>query len=180
MRNMVPIANFERKYMIYPSGQIWNLETEDWQTQTQNPNGYMKVSLHLNGKAQLLVHQLVALHFIPNPYKYVQVNHLDGDKTNNAVGNLQWVSSSENIQHSLETGLRKGFLSRTEKAALVSRVLKGELIKTLALEIGRGQESLSGMLRRYADDNGLAEQWVAEMRRRRKDVAIRNLESINS
>ncbi len=180
MQSMVPVARFERKYMICPSGQIWNLEKEEWQAQTQNPNGYMKVTLNLNGKSQFLVHQLVALHFLPNPYKHSQVNHIDGNKKKNNVENLEWVSNSENIQHSLEIGLRKGFLAKSEKSKLLDRVLKGELIRTLAEEIGRGEESLSSMLRRHADDLGLTEQWRQEMKRRRRDVAIRNLASINS
>ena len=180
MNGMVPVARLERKYMICPTGRIWNLEKQAWQTQSMNPNGYMKVQLNLNGTHQFLIHQLIALHFLPNPYKHPQVNHLDGDKTNNTVSNLQWCNGSENIQHALELGLRKGFLSKQEKAVLIQRVLKGELIKNLAKEIGRGQESLSGMLRKHTDSLGLRQEWNLEMQRRRKDVAIRNLEKINS
>lgn len=180
MKSLVPLAHYERKYAISPDGFVWNLDRQAKQTETQNPNGYMKVCLNLNGKAQFLLHQLVALHFLPNPYKHEQVNHKNGDKTDNRVSNLEWVSASENIQHSLETSLRAGYLAKQEKAALVSRVLAGELIKDLAREIGRGPESLSGMLRRHAEEIGKGEMWKAEMRRRRQDVAIRNLEAVNS
>ncbi len=180
MISSMPIANFERKYVINSNGQIWNIEKHDWQSTSTNPNGYVKVTLCLNGKHQRLVHQLVALHFLPNPYGHKQVNHKDGNKANNAVSNLEWISASGNIQHSLETGLRSGFMSSTEKRELVRRVLAGELIRDLANETGRREESLSGMLRRFACDEGLRVQWIAEMARRRKDVAIRNLASINS
>ena len=179
MHSMVAIANYERKYSICSSGKIWNQDKEQWSSITINPNGYCKVILSLNGKQQFLVHQLVALHFLPNPYRHTQVNHKDGNKLNNDVSNLEWVSSSENVQHSLETGLRKGYLSKAEKAALVQRVLSGELIRDLAKEIGRREESLSGMLRRYAEETDQSADWVSEMRRRRRDVAINNLRQVN-
>lgn len=180
MNGMAPLANYERKYMICPSGQIWNLDTKDWSTLTQNPNGYLKVTLNLNGKQQCLIHQLVALHFLPNPYGHKQVNHKDGDKTHNAVNNLEWVSTSENIQHSLKHGLRQGYMSKMEKTALVSRVLDGELIGDLAEEIGRGPESLSGMLRRHAITIDLEHLWAIQIKERRRNAAISNLAKINS
>lgn len=178
---LVPIANFESKYQISSEGGIWNLRDNSWQTQTQNPNGYMKVLLCFNGtKEQHLVHRLVALHFLPNPYLHPQVNHRDGDKTHNVVSNLEWISRVGNAQHALQTGLRGGYMSLNDKLALVQRVLAGELIKDLAKETDRGEESLSGMLRRAAQQHGQGDAWVAEMKRRRVDVAIRNLESINA
>lgn len=53
-----------------------------------------------------LVHRIVALIHIPNPLGLPQVNHKDGNKSNNAAVNLEWVSVSENIKHSLRTGLK--------------------------------------------------------------------------
>ena len=175
-----PIAHFERKYDIHADGRVWNKGKNHWQSQTQNPNGYMKVQLQLNGvKEQLLVHRLVALHFLPNPYGHPQVNHINGDKTNNTVENLEWVSQEENIQHSLETGLRAGFMSSSEKETFLMRVFAGEFPSAIATEIGRHPVVLSKMLRIHAEKTDRGPQWATIMKQRRRDAALRNLEKIN-
>lgn len=70
-------------------------------------NGYLKVNLYKNKKLyRKLIHRLVATAFIPNLDNKPQVNHIDGNKQNNAVSNLEWCTRIENIQHSWETGLR--------------------------------------------------------------------------
>lgn len=177
----VPIAHFERKYMISNDGYVWNSDKQEKKATSVNPNGYLKVDLKMNGRhEQALVHRLVALHFIPNPYGHPLVNHKDGNKANCEQSNLEWTDHVGNAQHALETGLRSGYMSRTEKDELVRRVLAGELIRTIATETGRGEESLSGMLRRHAQTFGLHDAWVNEMKRRRRDAAIRNLEAVNS
>jgi hypothetical protein len=178
--NWLPIARFERKYLISNSGKVWNLGKEIEQPQ-YNVDGYRNVHLKLNGKhTQIGIHRLVALHFIPNPYQYPLVNHKNGVKSHNKETNLEWADHVMNAQHALETGLRSGFMSHSEKSQLVLRVLEGELIRDLASEIGRGQESLSGMLRRHAEATNMTEAWSIEMKKRRRNAAIRNIESFNT
>lgn len=71
-----------------------------------NGNGYLQVSLNSNGKRKnFYVHRLVAISFIPNPNKLPEVNHIDGNKSNNSVNNLEWVTSNDNKRLAAETGL---------------------------------------------------------------------------
>lgn len=73
-----------------------------------SPNGYRFVAFQIDGKKILqTVHRLVAQAFIPNPGNKPEVNHIDGNKANNRVENLEWVTRSENTQHALATGLIK-------------------------------------------------------------------------
>lgn len=70
--------------------------------------GYLRITLYKNGMAKkYLVHRLVAQTFIPNPENKPQINHLDGNKQNNKVDNLEWCTNSENQKHAYKTGLEK-------------------------------------------------------------------------
>ncbi len=68
--------------------------------------GYKQVKLHKNGKKYYRrVHRLVAEAFIPNDNNLPQVNHIDGDKTNNTVQNLEWTTNKKNTQHGYDNEL---------------------------------------------------------------------------
>jgi len=178
---MIPIAHFEEKYFITNTGQIYSQLNNTFKKLSTNSNGYSVTTLKLNGKTQQVTsHRLVALHYLPNPYNHPIVNHIDGDKSNNNLVNLEWASAEENCQHALETKLRPGFLSMDNKRLYLNRVLAGELIKDIADEVNRGQEVLSKMLRTQATKDGKQDEWTRAMKVRRKEVAIRNLKTVNS
>lgn len=78
--------------------------------QPLNSHGYPCVTIKFkDGSQQVIqVHQLIARTFIPNPNNLPQINHIDGNKQNNHVNNLEWCSARDNLLHAFRTGLNKG------------------------------------------------------------------------
>lgn len=113
------IKDFEGLYKISNKGRIKALERkvigkfnsvrtikEQYLTPTDNGRGYMVVALYKNGKRYFKkVHRLVAEAFIPNPENKSEVNHIDGNKKNNYVENLEWVTTKENCRHRQDNNL---------------------------------------------------------------------------
>lgn len=84
---------------------------------TKTLNGYMQVCISFGkGKHKSLsVHRLIASTFIPNPKKLPCINHIDGNKENNAVENLEWVTWSDNIKHAFRVLHKKANKPRLGK-----------------------------------------------------------------
>ena len=81
--------------------------------------GYMSVTLRKDDISKMFkVHRLVANAFIDNPLNKPQVNHIDGNKRNNAVSNLEWVTPSENAKHAFEIGLKKSQSGKDNKRSI--------------------------------------------------------------
>lgn len=97
---ILPIPNYESLYNITTDGKIYSLRTGKEVAQHINHNGYMRVNLWKNGgRKNFRVHRLVAETFLTNPKNKPEVNHKDGDRQNNNVRNLEWVTESENAKH---------------------------------------------------------------------------------
>lgn len=87
-------------YFVHKNGTITDSSGSQLK-QYQTKNGYMQVSMKLNGKyVKKLVHRLVAEAYLPNKENKPCVNHKDGNKNNNSVENLEWCTYSENELHS--------------------------------------------------------------------------------
>src|SRR5690606_38396846 len=101
-----PVVGYEGFYEVSTTGRVRNSSTGKIKAKTLL-RGYEKVCLWKQGTVNSpLVHRLVAKAFIPNPNNKPQVNHKDGNKQNNCVSNLEWVTAKENIGHAYTSGLR--------------------------------------------------------------------------
>lgn len=100
------IVGYEGLYSIDIFGNVIRLKDQKEMSTQTNAQGYINVSLSKDKKqTQHKLHRLVAQAFIPNPQNKKEVNHIDGNKENNCVWNLEWVTSSENTKHAIKTGL---------------------------------------------------------------------------
>lgn len=95
-----------------------------------NKKGYKQVTLYDdNGKPKTMrVHKLVALAFIENKNNLPQINHIDGNKLNNEVSNLEWISNYDNMQHAIKNGLIDQEL-RKENMSKLGKSLKGHIAR---------------------------------------------------
>lgn len=104
------IIGYDGLYQISNLGNVKSLcqKSERVMKLGLSTAGYSQANLKSNKKAKSVsVHRLVAKHFIPNDNDTLEVNHKNGIKTDNRVENLEWVTRSQNIQHSYDTGLKK-------------------------------------------------------------------------
>lgn len=102
-----PIKDYPN-YSVFDDGRILNESTGKFLQGTIRENGYKVFRLSKDGiKKGFFGHRLVAEAFIPNLENKPIVNHKDGNKLNNCVDNLEWVSSSENVQHAYDNELIK-------------------------------------------------------------------------
>lgn len=133
-------------YVIYPDGRIWSDHKKDFLIPQDNGSGYMKVLLKLNGKSEnRYVHRLVATAFIPKPLGCNEVNHIDGNKKNNNVENLEWCTCLQNKQHAANNGLtNKGEKNHAHK-------LTEEQIKNIRSEYIYGSKNFGqrALARKY-------------------------------
>lgn len=101
-----PISGFEGRYEVSNHGRVRNSQKMRLLKPKPSGAGYRAVALGYGNDRS--VHRLVAIAFIPNPEGKPQVNHRDGDKTNNHVSNLEWSTRSENLKHAYDMGLLDG------------------------------------------------------------------------
>ena len=159
----VDIRGYEGYYQVSNYGKVRSLDRvikeKTGKTQTLkgrvlklriNPGGYYYVGLGKNGtKATFAIHQLVAQAFIPNPYNKKTVNHLDGNKLNNSVANLEWSTYSENLEHAYKIGLRRAVKSSEVASKNYKRKLTEQQVKEIKLLIAAKSLTLKQIANQY-------------------------------
>ena len=124
-----PIFGFEDSHEISSYGTVRQINTKKVLKPHPDSRGYFRVKPR---NVTQKVHRLVAQTFLPNPENKPQVNHKDGNKKNNFVGNLEWCTQAENMKHAREldiyannTGAK--FMEKQRKVACYAK--DGSLIQ---------------------------------------------------
>lgn len=100
------LSLFDGKYYVLDDGRIFsNVGRRKELVGGVKKTGYREVLFTVNGKRMYkLVHRIIAESFIPNPLKKRTVNHKDGNKLNNNIDNLEWMTDTENLKHARDNG----------------------------------------------------------------------------
>ena len=105
-------------FLASPEGGIMVADTGKMARIMDNGHGYKQVQIMRHNKRYTkYVHRLVAECFLSNPESLPEINHKDGNKANNAVGNLEWCNRSQNLKHSYRIGLHPNTTKKQQEAA---------------------------------------------------------------
>lgn len=107
IRKWKNIPGWENIYKASSDGKIYSCRSRrNLNIKINQVHGYCEIEFNLEGKASYhRVHRLVALTYLPNPLNLPFVNHIDGNKQNNCVTNLEWINGTDNNLHAIKTGL---------------------------------------------------------------------------
>lgn len=116
-------------YEITPSGKVKNVNSQRELKQHIGRGGYYRLSLFHEGKLKkYYLHRLLAYAFLPKVDGKDFINHIDGDKLNNDLSNLEWCTQTENVRHAFDTGLNKADCSHLRKPVIEFSMDDGRLL----------------------------------------------------
>ena len=144
------IEGFEGLYQVSNLGRVKSSYTNRILKGYKITGSYLGVRLCKNNiKSTKKIHRLVAQAFIPNPENKPQVNHIDVNKTNNMVSNLEWMTAKENVNH----GTRNERSGKTQSIPIIATNIKtGEYTEfygsnECARQLGLDQSSITKVLK---------------------------------
>lgn len=182
---MTPIPNYSN-YLIDTNGRVYSTIRNKYLKPHIMTIGYPAYTLlhDTRGRICVPVHRLLANTFLPNPENKREINHIDGDKTNNQLSNLEWVHGYENIRHAFTTGLTKTptTMDYTQIDNIVQKLLTDPSSNWLTVSSEYGYSDSSGLRklikRDYLRRNKLNEFNVlcSELQRRAKKLHAVNMQ----
>lgn len=131
-------------YDIYENGQVFSRKTNKYLKHLKKQ--YPSVDLYINNKAKrFMIHRLIAENFIPNINNKPYVNHIDGNKYNYSIDNLEWVTHKENIRHCWDNGFHK-IVRPVKRVICQNSGLVYESAKEAAEKLGYNHKTFCNML----------------------------------
>lgn len=134
-------------YSVLDDGRVFSRFTWDYLVGNLSFDGYSRMLLRCDDGVSRTIptHRIVAMAFLPNPEGKNEVNHIDGNKLNNHVSNLEWSWSYENMEHALHSGLRKSAIT-DEQIHSVCRLLEaGYRNRDVVAELGVPSHLVKGI-----------------------------------
>ncbi len=159
----VEIAKINNDYFIDTMGNVYNRPRFRINGGVMKvkitKDGYPSVRLLIDGKSTThLVHRLLAKAFIPNPENKPQVNHIDSNRINCALENLEWCTASENVKHSYDYGAKGRVKSNTgEKYIYKSKHAESYLVR---VKDGNMRDKALGSFRSLYDAIKVRDQYL--------------------
>jgi len=183
MHTSTKIIGYENNYLIFNNGDVFSLHTNrNLKPATNKQTGYKHVALWQNGVGKShAIHNLVAEHFVNKIEGKLEVNHIDGVKTNNNWDNLEWVTSSENSFHAVEFGLRvyTNRLTYTEFLECLDDVIHGCSYSDLSKRVPYKVPFLSTKIRRIARETNQEHLLDLSLKQQQKNRARKNIHAYN-
>ena len=154
-------------YLVTVDGRVFSLHTMRYLKNFPKAGDYVYVKI---GSKSHRVHRLVAQTYIPNPENKPQVNHMDGNKQNNMLCNLEWMTHSENVQHACDTGLRPVSELMRENGRRSTNLLSGRNKYTVKLVLDEETGIFYESAREAAESVGVKPKYL----RRRLNGEVKN------
>ena len=137
----------DKIYFVSTLGRFKNSYGTIMNNYKVNDNGYIRVYIYNKTYA---LHRLIALTFIENPENKEQVNHIDGNKLNNKVDNLEWVTNTENQIHKFKIGLGNNFTRKIIQYDLeMNKIKEFNSIAEASKELNTSKSNIQGVLSNY-------------------------------
>lgn len=170
---ITPIPGYEQYYGATKDGRVYSFnyaksgktkelaQSSLFNKTRENKTMYKRAKMYfINKSSPTSIHRIIALTFVenPNPEKYNQVNHIDGDKGNNNSSNLEWVDNSMNQKHAFETGLRVYHKGEKHHGAILTENDVREIREKL-------KKSYRGILIDLAKEYGVTNYTIFDIRK---------------
>lgn len=163
------------KYLISPEGLVLSIKVQRLLNPRIETNGYYYVSIHYKNSHNYPLHRLLALTFLPNPDNLPEVNHKDGNKLNNDLSNLEWVTGSNNVRHAFKTGLSKynAIMDYSDLDIVINRLLTDESSNYESICKEMGISNKGGSLHKLIERHLLREGKEALLRELNSTMSLR-------
>lgn len=183
------IIDYVGLYKVSNKGRVYNTVTNTILAVYTDRGGYNKCTLMKDKQRKsCLLHRIVAKAFIPNHENKKTINHIDGDKSNNSVSNLEWATMSENSKHAWQTGLKKSSnngrskLTEADVLKIRERYAAGESGAIIAKSYGVSKQNVYVIARgtnwAYTDRDNIVPMHRVQVKGEGQHLAVTTTEKV--